>query len=1117
MTDENKTKAQLVTELKELREQVLDLKNKKPFHIETDEKRFKELAELLPEAMFETDANLNVTTVNKRALELFGYSNADVTKGLNAIKMIVPKDRNRVKQNLNKRLKGEAPGIVEYQALKKDSSTFPVFLRINPIKQEGELAGFRGLVVDISETKTIEDKLRQRESFLNSLIDQNPYPMWISDDKGTLIQINQACCDLLNIRPDEVVGKYNVLQDNIVKKQGFTLLVKSVYSKGEIVNFTIHYDSSTLQHLALENTASVILDVSISPVKDDNGKVTNAIIIHNDITARKQVEEELYSSENLLHRIAENYPNSYLSIIEKDLTVGFTAGQEFQKQNINPDDYIGLTLEQVFGDQAPIVREYYQNTFAGEEQNFELFINDQYQLYKTVPLQNKNGGIDHILSVVENITERKLTESTLKQSEERYRELVNTLNSGVAIYKVINDGKSGSDYIIQDFNKFSLQHEKLKKKDVIGKSLKDIRPNIDEYGLIDIFRKVWQTGEPAFYPAKIYADEKYANYYENRVFRLPNAEILAVYDDVTEQQTAVEKNRESKERFERAMEATRDGLYDWNLITNEIYYSPGWKRMLGYEYDELPNDFSIWETLTDPEDAKRSWKMQQELVNKKRDRFEIEFKMKHKDGYWVEILSRAFAVFDKNDKAIRIVGTHVNITERKLAETLLKENETLLNEVGKIAKIGGWEMDLISRTAKWTKGSYDIVEINYDDPIPGPDEHLGYYLPEFRPIVENAMTALIQNDVPLKFDAKLLTAKGNIKWCRAIGQAIRENGKCVKISGTFQDISQEKYSEEKLRDSERRLSIVFNNTTDLQLLVRLDDDGEFRINAVNNAYIEAARSFGINISVENLVGKTLPEAVQVLGFGFDVLEYTMKNYKKAVATGKPVEYSETIDLKEGTYFAEITLNPVADSSGNCKFVLYNSHNITEQRLAEISKRESEMKYRTLVETLPQRIFSKDRELRFLTCNKNFAKDLNTTPEKLIGKTDEDFYPKALADKFQQDDRRVMETGQIEDFEETSILKEKERIVHTVKTPLRDQQGQIVGILGIFWDITEKKKMEIELRLHRDELEKLVKERTAELEEKNIQLERFNKLFVGREFRVKELKEQIKDLENRLNK
>jgi two-component sensor histidine kinase len=129
----------------------------------------------------------------------------------------------------------------------------------------------------------------------------------------------------------------------------------------------------------------------------------------------------------------------------------------------------------------------------------------------------------------------------LKLSEGRFKNLVNTMNSGVAIYKVINNGKSGSDFIIQDFNQYALQHEGLELKDIVGKSLKDIRPAIDEYGLIDTFRRVWESGNSEFFPAKVYIDDKFANYYENRVFRLQNGELVAIYDDVSTQKRAEEQ------------------------------------------------------------------------------------------------------------------------------------------------------------------------------------------------------------------------------------------------------------------------------------------------------------------------------------------------------------------------------------------------------------------------------------------------------------------------------------------------------------------------------------------------------------------------------------------------
>jgi two-component system, sensor histidine kinase and response regulator len=138
---------------------------------------------------------------------------------------------------------------------------------------------------------------------------------------------------------------------------------------------------------------------------------------------------------------------------------------------------------------------------------------------------------------------------------------------------------------------------------------------------------------------------------------------------------AKEKAEESEERFLLAMKASHDGLFDWNLETNEIYYSPAWKIILGYEDHELPNDLSIWEKFTDPKDFKKSWEMQKKLISKQIDRFFLEFKMKHKNGHWVDILSRAEALFDDKGQAVRIIGTHTDITERKHAEDVLQESE----------------------------------------------------------------------------------------------------------------------------------------------------------------------------------------------------------------------------------------------------------------------------------------------------------------------------------------------------------------------------------------------------------------------------------------------------------
>ncbi len=124
--------------------------------------------------------------------------------------------------------------------------------------------------------------------------------------------------------------------------------------------------------------------------------------------------------------------------------------------------------------------------------------------------------------------------------------------------------------------------------------------------------------------------------------------------------------------------------------------------------------------------------------------------------------------------------------------------------------------------------------------------------------------------------------------------------------------------------------------------------------------------------------------------------------------------------------------------------------------------ESEARYRTLFENIPERIFTKDRKSSYVSCNDHIARDLNISPDQICGKTDYDFYPRELADSYRAVDKRVMSSGKAEEIEEKYVACGHEFIVDTIRTPLRDSGGNVSGVLGIFRDITERKKMEARL-------------------------------------------------------
>ncbi|HEY6626115.1 MAG TPA: PAS domain S-box protein [Ignavibacteriaceae bacterium] len=136
---------------------------------------------------------------------------------------------------------------------------------------------------------------------------------------------------------------------------------------------------------------------------------------------------------------------------------------------------------------------------------------------------------------------------------------------------------------------------------------------------------------------------------------------------------------------------------------------------------------------------------------------------------------------------------------------------------------------------------------------------------------------------------------------------------------------------------------------------------------------------------------------------------------------------------------------------------------TEHKLTIEILQGSENKYRVLLENLPQKIFHKDKNSVYVSCNNNYARDLKIQPDEIIGKTDYDFYSKDLAEKYIADDKRIMESSKTEYIEEKYIQNGQEVVVQTAKTPLEDEKGNTIGILGIFWDITEHRQTEEALK------------------------------------------------------
>ena len=372
--------------------------------------------------------------------------------------------------------------------------------------------------------------------------------------------------------------------------------------------------------------------------------------------------------------------------------------------NEKASELLGLPIDEIIGKkwfmsfvpgaEGKEVRAVFAKIVSGDITSVEFFENEiltssgelKTILWHNSILYDKKNNVVGLLSSGEDITDLKNTSSALMKKELQLQKIFDLLPIGLWITdengKLVSGNPAGvkiwgaEPHVgIEEYGVFRAWrmpgHEEIMPEDwALAHTIKEgvtIENELLEIEAFDGKKKLVLN-----YTAPVMNDKS----------KIEGAIVINL--DVTEEKKLEQSLAKSEERFQQAMKATQDGIFDWNLITNEIYYSPGWKAILGYSDDEIKNDFSVWEELTKEEDVKKSWANLNDLLEGKIDRFEMEFKMKHKNGHWVDILSRANKINDKNGKAVRLVGVHVDITElkqyREKLEELVKQRTEDLEE-----------------------------------------------------------------------------------------------------------------------------------------------------------------------------------------------------------------------------------------------------------------------------------------------------------------------------------------------------------------------------------------------------------------------------------------------------
>ena len=382
----------------------------------SEDERYKELADLLPQSVFEIDDEGKLTYVNKCALEKFGYTYDEFKNGLSSLQMVVHEQRQLAMENIKMSILGKSPGF-EYTMQRKDGSTVPAIVNSSPIIRNGLRVGLRGIIVDITERKKMENALLQSEQLLRSLVDNMLDATLILDWNGNVLFANNAAARLVDIEVPVNVTEFNI-RDFLHPEHEQTAFEHLDRVNNDKGGFLWQYKIITKK--GREKWVE-----SLGTKIQFNGLSANIVNLR-DVTERKRAEQALKETvdkyrnifENAVEGIFQSTPEGRFIDVNPALAhmMGFQTPDEMirnftdiaHQHYVNPE---GRSEYRALLDKDGVVKGFEAEVYRKDKKSIWISINARAVL-------NKSGDVLYYEGTVENITERKQYEDSLKSLEE---------------------------------------------------------------------------------------------------------------------------------------------------------------------------------------------------------------------------------------------------------------------------------------------------------------------------------------------------------------------------------------------------------------------------------------------------------------------------------------------------------------------------------------------------------------------------------------------------------------------------------------------------------------------------------------------------------------------------
>ncbi|SFM57333.1 PAS domain S-box protein [Methanolobus profundi] len=805
-----------------------------------------------------------------------------------------------------------------------------------------------------------------------NLVDELPLGILSCDREGNITAVNDFLLHIMDSPSAYDTKNINMLKFPPLVRSGISAVVEEVIITGMNASIETPYHSKWGKEMFLSFRAF--------PRKDESGNTYGCYAIIEDLTNKKKVNDSIENNKR------------------KDMLISHISDRFINSSHKEIDEDINKTLKDLAG-------------FVDADRAV-IFSSDR--------------STDHVIKTHEWHRNDIVSEIPLNENWDTKKLVFKKLRS----LEIVN---------IPDVNVMSLESDNL-------------RTLLQDLGIMSI--AMIPLSYNGVFKGFITADSKRKKNKldENQLYVLKIAGdmIAALLERKNTELLLLKREQEFEEVIHSLDSVIWKATFDKEGNALTTYISKPMDRMIGFPEGTIGNDWNRFFARIHPDDIDKVTDSLKQSFKQPDTPIDVDYRILSDKGeaVWMSSLGSSHP---QDDGTFLMFGTTSNITKRKETENKLRESEALLNEVGRLSKIGGWDLDIGTGIGKWTTEVIKIHELDSFDHA-DVDTGLRYYPPDTRKIIEKAVNDAVEKAEPYDLELELISAKGNHKWVRTIARPITEDGKVVRLFGTMQDITERKRTENKLRESEALLnevgrigqiggwnldvaSSVINWTPEVARIHETEDLDT--LEKALSCYPPDSRTI-----IEKALKSTIKKA---RSFDVEVELFTAKNKHKWIRLiGRP----ETV-------------------AGKVVKIIGVLQDITKSKMAENKLLESEERLRVFIEHAPASLAMFDRDMRYIAVSRRWKKDYFLDDKDIIGISHYEIFPE-IPDEWKEMHRVAMK-GEVIPVEETRFERVDGKVqwVRGVVRPWNAADGTVGGIILFSEDVTERKIAENELRANEE--------------------------------------------------